>query len=139
MNSKCKECHIEFKSSPSENKVFCSMGCYAKYQSKNPNKTSFKNGHSGQVGVENYAWKGEDAGYQRKHAWARRWFGQPMLCEGCGSECEKKYDWANISGGYRRTRTDWVRLCSSCHRKYDKSADKMWITRRSINYGSSLN
>lgn len=28
--------------------------------------------------------------------------------------------WANISGKYLRDITDWVRLCVSCHKYFDK-------------------
>lgn len=30
-----------------------------------------------------------------------------------------KFEWANKSGDYKRDLSDWLRLCISCHRKYD--------------------
>lgn len=64
-------------------------------------------------------WKGEDVSYQRKHQWVRYWFGEAMECEHCGTTNAKKYDWANISGLYKRDSADYIRLCRSCHKKYD--------------------
>jgi len=32
----------------------------------------------------------------------------------------KRYEWANVSGKYRREREDFVRLCKKCHCKMDK-------------------
>lgn len=65
----------------------------------------------------------ENASLPAKHAWMNRHFGKPMKCE----ECKKTYEktlimhWANISGEYKRVRSDWRRLCISCHRKFDYS------------------
>ncbi|MBU1092552.1 hypothetical protein KJ836_02705 [Patescibacteria group bacterium] len=65
-------------------------------------------------------WKGDDAGYAAIHNWVRRNFDGEDLCEFCGSEKSKVYDWANISGKYKRNKSDWLRLCRSCHIKFDK-------------------
>lgn len=65
-------------------------------------------------------WKGEDASYASKHEWAGRQWGKPSRCEHCAAEDRKSYDWANISGEYRREREDWLRLCRPCHQKFDR-------------------
>lgn len=67
-------------------------------------------------------WKGENAGYNAKHAWIRTYFGTPGTCEHCGESglTGQKINWANISGEHKREREDWLRLCVSCHRKYDE-------------------
>lgn len=69
-------------------------------------------------------WKGDAAGYRAKHTWMAVEFGQPALCEHCGATDKKRYHWANISGEYKRIRSDWKRLCVSCHVKFDGSTTK---------------
>lgn len=93
------------------------------------NKTSFKIGHSGMVGLNNPLWKGDDAGYGSKHDWIKKWYGEAIKCEDCGTTTAKKYDWANISGKYLRDRSDWKRLCRKCHHKMDDRGNKTWETR----------
>ena len=94
------------------------------------NITSFKKGHKGLVGENNPMWKGKRAAYGAIHDWVNLHFGKPSVCEHCDTRNAKKYEWANISKSYKRERSDWVRLCTSCHQTYDGSRNKMWITRR---------
>lgn len=70
-------------------------------------------------GENHHFWKGEAAGYTAKHNWARKYLGTPAYCEHCKQSDKKRYEWANVSGKYLREPTDWLRLCSSCHKKYD--------------------
>ena len=104
-----------------------------KYNTK-PNRTSFKKGHLGLVGDKNPIWRGDIVGYGALHDWLKRWFGKPNFCEHCGTRTAKKFEWANISKRYRRDRNDWLRLCASCHHKYDDSRKKMWATIRRNKY-----
>lgn len=97
------------------------------------NRTSFKKGHKGLVGENNPNWKGDEAGYFSIHSWLNVHFGKPRICEHCGNKKAKRYEWANISKSYKRERTDWLRLCTSCHHKYDDSHRKTWITRKKKN------
>ena len=66
-------------------------------------------------------WKGEKASYEAKHAWVKGHFGKPSFCEGCSTQQAKQFDWANISGEYKRKRSDWIRLCISCHVRHDRN------------------
>ena len=66
-------------------------------------------------------WAGDKVSYSAIHAWIRKKLGTPQKCEHCGSTSKKKYEWANISGKYLRNLNDWIRLCTSCHRHYDKN------------------
>ena len=100
-----------------------------KYNTK-PNKTSFKKGHVGMKEKLNPNWKGDKAGYGAIHDWLKLYFGKPKFCEHCGIKTAKKYEWANVSKKYKRDRSDWLRLCTSCHHKYDDSRKKMWETIR---------
>lgn len=42
-------------------------------------------------------------------------------------EKPSRYEWANISGEYKRDRSDWVMLCPSCHRKIDMGKEKLCV------------
>jgi len=66
-------------------------------------------------------WKGDKVGYRALHHWVERWLGKPTKCEYCGKDglTGRQIHWANISGNYLRKLTDWIRLCSLCHGKYD--------------------
>lgn len=73
------------------------------------------------IGENNPNWKGDKAGYLAKHMWAYKNLGKPDVCEHCGKSGLSGYsiNWANKSGKYLRKVEDWLRLCVSCHRKYD--------------------
>jgi len=70
---------------------------------------------------KHYEWKGDDVGYGALHVWVKKELGQPDSCEHCPKSGLKgmKIHWANKSGKYLRRHDDWLRLCVSCHRKYD--------------------
>lgn len=70
-------------------------------------------------GSKNQNWKGDKVGYMALHDWVRRTLGKPKYCEHCKTTEAKMFDWANISGKYKRNIKDWKRLCRSCHIKYD--------------------
>lgn len=66
-------------------------------------------------------WKGYGANIRSRHLWISRHYGNPRLCEHCLTKTAKRYEWANISGKYKRKgRSDYLRLCKSCHVKYDR-------------------
>lgn len=72
-------------------------------------------------GKDHHRWRGDKISCEGKHMWVRRKFGKPNKCE--NPKCSKKYtkyNWANISGEYKRERWDWIQLCMSCHRKMDR-------------------
>src|SRR3990167_554672 len=107
---------------------FCSKGC-----SNSFNKQGFKEGHGSfwtQASrnkfratlhrEKHHGWKSEHAGKGAKHAFVARHKGKPNKCEHCGSASKKRiYDWANVDHKYSRNLNDYIRLCRSCHRKYD--------------------
>ena len=59
------------------------------------------------------------------------------------------YEWANISGEYKRNRNDFLRLCRTCHRRFDWNEEKTkqavknlsWVTKtiRISKYGKVFN
>jgi hypothetical protein len=64
-------------------------------------------------------WKGDNVGYRALHNWIENTLGKASLCEIDTSHKSKIYNWANISGEYRRDLSDWRQLCRSCHNKDD--------------------
>ena len=64
-------------------------------------------------------WKGDDVVYFGLHQWLYRNFGKANKCENDESHTSKVFEWANLSGEYKRDRSDWKMLCQSCHRRKD--------------------
>lgn len=69
-------------------------------------------------GEDNHMWQGDDVGYHALHDWVRRQKGKPTVCVDCGAT--KSIEWANKSGEYLREESDWISLCTTCHRAQDK-------------------
>ena len=93
-------------------------------------KSPFVKGHQLNEGKRHWAWKGDGVGRGALHDWVKRRLGVPKICELCKTTKAKKYEWANKSREYKRDLSDWTRLCTRCHRKYDGHAQKMWETRK---------
>lgn len=74
------------------------------------------------TGPKNHNWK-ERPGYQSIHIWLRKHHPKTGICERCkravGTKGPGGTHYANISGDYRRDRSDYRELCSSCHKLYD--------------------
>ena len=73
----------------------------------------------GKFGPSSRRWKGIDAGYVAKHMWIVKNYGKASKCEICHAKTASRYEWANISGEYKRDISDYMQLCPSCHRKMD--------------------
>lgn len=115
--SSCLTCGSATKSKPSKVRKFCSPHCYHIDMTK-------------RRGANTPRWTGNNVGYISLHQWVSQNRGKPSLCENCGSTDSKRYEWANISKEYKRELSDWMRLCKSCHVKYDRVMEKAWITRK---------
>lgn len=98
--------------------------------SKRDNKGMFVKGHKQPKGSKHKHWKGDKATYSTVHWWINRYWEHPQFCEKCGAEKTTRFEWANISGKYKRVRSDWLSLCVSCHRIYDDVGNKVWAARR---------
>jgi hypothetical protein len=72
---------------------------------------------------KNAQWKGGDVGYRGLHIWVNNMLGKPDTCEHCGKSglIGQRIHWANKSHQYKREISDWLRLCASCHKEYDKN------------------
>ena len=70
---------------------------------------------------KHWCWKGDDVGYVSLHTWIARKLGKPKKCQYCGIDNlrPRQFNWANISRQYKRDLTDWIRLCTKCHKAYD--------------------
>lgn len=76
--------------------------------------------HRPMKNINNPRWKGDNVGYLALHQWIKRCYGKPKKCEVCGTtDKNKRYEWANISGTYRRDINDFKRLCKECHETFD--------------------
>ena len=105
--SNCRYCDTQFEYWASSQKgIYCSKTC--------SNRANAKQGEL------NPNWN-ENVGYTGLHMWVYSKLGKPKKCEHCGKDNLKgKFiQWANKSGDYSRDVSDWLRLCGSCHKKYD--------------------
>jgi hypothetical protein len=73
---------------------------------------------SNQTGENNDTWKGNRAGYAALHYRVQKLRGTPSKCSMCDTELAKRFEWANVTGNYSNV-YDYVRLCKSCHSKFD--------------------
>ena len=112
---RCLVCKNDFMTWPTEIKrgggLVCSRECYYK---------RFRNIVKREGDSPN--WKGDEVGKGGLHDWVKKNLGKPNICEHCKSEKEKKYEWANKSQKYKRELSDWLRLCTKCHAKYDRKS-----------------
>jgi len=98
---------------------------YTEDQKKKKSELAKKLGYgkwmSGRSGEKSNLWLGEKAGYGAKHEFIRKNLGSPKYCEHCkrSNLSHRSYHWANKDHKYSRKFSDWMRLCVSCHRKYD--------------------
>lgn len=58
--------------------------------------------------------------YSNIHVWIRASKTRPPYCEVCYTRDSARYEWANISGEYKKSLDDWKNLCVSCHLKIDR-------------------
>ncbi len=71
-----------------------------------------------QTRENNDAWKGNKAGYAAFHYRVQKLRGKPSKCSMCETKTAKRFEWANVTGDYSNV-YDYVRLCKSCHSKFD--------------------
>ena len=80
--------------------------------------------NKGKTGEKMANWKGNKVGYFALHSWIIRQLGKAKECSYCGKEdWEGRIEWANIDHQYKRILDDYIPLCASCHRIYDRIAD----------------
>jgi len=66
---------------------------------------------------DNPAWKGDKAGYSAIHKWLVNHKKKIGICVMCKKD--KRTEYANVSGKYKRDVKDFIELCTSCHRTFD--------------------
>ena len=74
-------------------------------------------------GEANSNWIGDDATYAAFHARVEAIYGKPPLCAHCQAT-EGRFEWANLTGHYEDVK-DYIRLCLSCHRRFDATRRKI--------------
>lgn len=87
---------------------------------------------------KHYFWKGDKAGKLAMHKWIERKFGKPNYCEHCKRTDRKKYEWCSNDHKYSRNIEDYMRLCTSCHRKYDIRFLTKWKYKNCIVCGNGI-
>lgn len=108
----CKRCSYQWIPREEKEPKVC-PDCNSPYWNK-------ERRHGGsRIGKRNPLWKGEKAGYAAKHVWLMARHGKANKCEKCGVK-NGKYEWANVSGKYKRERSDYIQLCATCHRFMDR-------------------
>ena len=89
----------------------------------NQREKMLKGPHSVGKGSKSAHWRGDDVGYQGLHQCIVQYYGKPTHCENL--ECNKisiSFEWAKLRARkYKRRRENFIMLCASCHRKYDKN------------------
>ena len=146
----CKNCGKEFK--VWKYNILKGFGKYcSKACSNTGNKLGFKKGHGSywtEESKEKFSlkmsdekhpmWRGKRAKKVAIHMWVARKLGKPKMCEQCSSGDKKVYDWANKDHRYSRDLDDYMRLCRSCHRKYDILCNGLVIARKPFQKGNKL-
>lgn len=82
-------------------------------------RAKLKERATGLKGEKARNWKGDKVGSIGIHCWLRREYGTPRDCDHCHRTDQKFYDWASVDHKYVRDRKKFLRLCRSCHSKYD--------------------
>lgn len=90
-----------------------------KLTAHNKGKVGWTNSGSFKKGKVHPNWKGNKVGYISLHEWIRKRKGNAKKCVLNPSHKSKRFEWANISGKYKRNVNDYIELCPSCHRKFD--------------------
>ena len=88
-----------------------------------------------QRGEKHWNWKGENVKYRRLHGWLVLTYGKANHCEECRDKHAKVYDWANISGEYKRDPSDYKQLCRKCHIKFDETPSKKQLRKKCLDMG----
>ena len=68
--------------------------------------------------------------YTAVHKRLRKDRGTPSCCEHCGTATAKKFEWAftgegHESGGWSADLSQYIRLCTSCHIRFDHGKEVM--------------
>jgi len=119
--AKCPVCGKEFravKDFKEKKQIYCSAECYGEHWVKEIRPRMKQREPVREE--KNPAWKGDKVGYSGIHKWVAKNLGEPQRCEHCGTTSKRKYEWASVGHKYIREKSGWVRLCTPCHRKFDK-------------------
>jgi len=119
---KCNNCNNIYFRKPfvAKRSRYCCKACYVKdMKGKRLPEKAYIERKKTLKGSSSSNWKGDNAGKIAIHMWLSGKYGKPKKCEHCKDENKKRYDWASKDHKYTRDINDYIRLCTSCHRKYD--------------------
>jgi hypothetical protein len=128
----CDTCgkHIKNKYKSQIKQKTCSHSCQLKGNKFRTGKVpanAFERGET--ANDKNINWRGAEVSYGALHDWVSYYLGRPQQCENCDTTEHWRYEWANISGEYKRELSDWARLCKNCHVLIDDTIRKGRITK----------
>lgn len=107
---------------------FCSHKCYSKQKHDEPwNKGSkgIMKPNGGTFVKSGITFNGTSNEYKSLHYRISKLLGKPDKCEFCGGIYHGKYiHWANKSGKYLESPSDWIRLCKYCHFIFDNQGER---------------
>ena len=72
--------------------------------------------------------------YRAIHWWLRVTYGKATYCSNDPNHKAKRYDWANISGEYKKDINDYKQLCRPCHFRFDGLDKKQSIRAKGNHY-----
>lgn len=107
-------------------------------QITNKKRSAWNKGLKGISGTDHAQWKGDSVTYRTIHTWVTWHKGKASYCSFNKTHTPDvfgRFEWANVSGEYKRDLNDYVSLCRSCHSKYDFT-EKVREHLRRINYGN---
>lgn len=120
----CDKCgkHIKNKYKSQIKQKTCSHSCQLMGNRHRAGKKPVNAWEPGDtLGEKNVNWRGADAKYGSLHDWVSYHLGRPRRCYNCDTTEHSRFEWANVSGEYKRDLDDWVRLCKTCHVLIDNS------------------
>jgi len=136
VNKTCEGCKQHFEVHPYRKykAKFCSVPCADKYKMTDESKQKLHKANRGKPknpnayvfpeGETHPMWRGDKVEYSGLHSWVSRQLGKPRRCELCGDTEALRHHWANLSGEYHRDLKDWMRMCPTCHSKYDRKHEE---------------
>ncbi len=137
-NKRKKTCRCDTYAGIKAHTVACVFG--KKAAPKRKKTGGYQKGHPGLRGAAASNWKGDEAGYHAIHQWLRSNFGSADRCENklCvyprinaankTLKAAKYFEWALLKGKtYVHERANFIRLCISCHKRYDVNGKEIEI------------